>query len=431
MARIAYLSPLPPAGTGIASYSAAVVSALQAGGFSDRHELDPVWPIGPDASRRAEEADLAIYHVGNNAHFHADIYRIAVGVPGLVVLHDLAIDDLIRGLARQGDPLGEAAIAEARALGGAVPASVSGGSDALTFPWCAHLARRARGLLVHSEFGRSYLSGIGCRTPVSVVPHPVIESEEAVTAARARGAAMRAGLAGRGAPRFDTLIGVAGDLSGAKGIEALLEALPRIRGDVHLSLVGRTASGWDVAGAVRRGPYADRVTIAADVSDDEFLAWLCASDVIVNVRHPHRGEVSGSLLRAMQAGIPVIVSGTGSYLEWPGDAVMRIAPGPPQPEELAFVLTLLASNPDLRRSLGERARAHVLTACAPASTAAAYERAVDETLSLLGDLTRRAVARWASGLAEAGATADTVRRGMGTRFADELAPLVEPGAPAG
>ena len=64
-----------------------------------------------------------------------------------------------------------------------------------------------------------------------------------------------------------------------------------------------------------------------------------------------------------------------------------------------------------------------MAACHPAKTAAAYERAIDETISLLRDPTRRALARWAEGLGECGATAGTARRGMGTRFAEELAGL--------
>jgi glycosyltransferase involved in cell wall biosynthesis len=424
MGRVAFFAPMPPAETGIASYSAAVLSALEARGFSGQHEVEVVWPLGPDAWERAERADLAVYHVGNNARFHEDIYRMAVAVPGLVVLHDPALDDLVRTLVRENDPLGAAAMTEARALGGRVSSAVSGGSDALTFPWCAHVVRRARGVIVHSEFARAYLRAIRCRTPVFVAPHPVVETEEALAKARERGAALRAEIAERpGVPRFDILVGVLGDLSGSKGIEAVLEALPKIRADVHVVLAGRTGSGWDVVGAVRWGSQEGRVTIAADVDDRNFLAWMCASDVAVNLRHPHRGEVSGSLLRAMQAGLPTVVSATGTYLEWPGDAVIRVGAGPPQPDELAATFTLLAANPDLRRALGERGRAHVLAACDPSLTAAVYERAVEETLALLGATTRRAVARWAAGLAECGATAETVRRGIGARFAEELAAL--------
>jgi hypothetical protein len=50
----------------------------------------------------------------------------------------------------------------------------------------------------------------------------------------------------------------------------------------------------------------DRVTVHHDVSDDDFRAWLVAADIAVDLRFPHRGEVSGSLSMAMVAGTPTI-----------------------------------------------------------------------------------------------------------------------------
>ena len=379
---------------------------------------------GSFGAERVRRADLAIYHVGNNAMFHRDIYRLAVEQPGVVVLHDLALDDLIRSFVMDGDPLGKQALIEARASGGRVSREDAAGSQALAVPWCAHVVRRARGVIVHSEFGRRYLFAAGCRTPVYVAPHPVIESEEAIARAREDGRSLRADLErSHGVPRFEILVGVVGDLSSAKGIAAILEALPSIGAAVHLVLVGRTASGWDVMSAVKLRRHRNRVTVARNVSDRQFLAWLCACDIAVNLRHPHRGEVSGSLIRALQAGLPTVVSATGTYMEWPSDTVVRVSGGEPKAEDLAFVVSLLAMNPGLRTSVGERGRAFLLEHCSPAATAALYERAVNETLALMGDPLRHAVSRWAEGLAECGASAETARRGFGTRFAEELAIL--------
>src|SRR6266540_3134466 len=51
---------------------------------------------------------------------------------------------------------------------------------------------------------------------------------------------------------------------------------------------------------------------------------MCAADVAVDLRYPHRGEVSGSLSRSMQVGRPTIVSATGTYLDLPEDVVVRV-----------------------------------------------------------------------------------------------------------
>jgi len=93
--RMAYVSPLPPAPTGIATYSAAVLQGLRRIGFTERHRMDVVWPIEPKHEGLVPWYRLGIYHLGNNVAFHRDVYRFACQVPGLIVLHDLAIDDIV------------------------------------------------------------------------------------------------------------------------------------------------------------------------------------------------------------------------------------------------------------------------------------------------------------------------------------------------
>src|SRR5439155_24263804 len=157
------------------------------------------------------------------------------------------------------------------------------------------------------------------------------------------------------APGDEVVVGIAGDLNASKGIEALLAALPRVRSNVRAVLVGRTSSHWDVQGALRRSGVGDRVTVVADVRYDEFLEWLCAFDILINLRHPHRGETSGSLVRALHAGVPTIVSAVGTYLEVPEGVVARIAPGPPDPVELASVIDGLAEDPGGRAAVSRHA----------------------------------------------------------------------------
>src|SRR5215468_9389449 len=102
----------------------------------------------------------------------------------------------------------------------AARAGAAEADDPLAIPWCAQLVRRARGVIVHSGFAKEYLMGFGCRTPITVAPHPVVERDADVERARARRDATRAQVA-RGADEI--LVGVAGDLNATKGIEQLLQ----------------------------------------------------------------------------------------------------------------------------------------------------------------------------------------------------------------
>ena len=422
MANIAFVSPLPPAETGIATYSAAVLEGLRRIGFSERHRLDRVWPIGREDRDRVRQADVGVYHIGNNVEFHGDIYTLSVWNPGIVVLHDLALDGLMGGLTLTRSPLASPARREAFSKVGRpyLPLEESVIDDPLEIPWCAQVVRRARAVIVHSGFARDYLQAFGCLTPVFVAPHPIVEREEDVTTAIHLGKTLRSRL---DRPSDEVLIGVAGHLNEAKGIVEVLDAFRRIRHPVRLLLLGRLSEYLDVQVVIRRSGLANRVTVVANAPDDEFLAWLSACDVVVNLRYPHRGETSGSLLRALQIGLPAVVSATGSYREWPDDAVVKIPSGQPSPKQLAAALDDLIEHPDARRTIGARARRYVLEACSEEATARVYERAIEETMSLTANLRERALARWSRSLVECGANVDSARMGHGLRFAQAVVEL--------
>lgn len=415
--RLAFLSPVPPAPTGVASYSGAVLAGLRRVGFMDRHDVDVIWPVGRAHDGTIPWYALSVYQLGNNVEFHRDIYRHAIQSPGLVVLHDVALDDLVRGMIAAGDPLGHQAAREALALRGRLRSPDALGNEPLRVPWCAHVVRRARGVIVHSPFGKRYLQEFGCKTPVFVVPHPVVERAEDLRRAEARRAELRRPLESSGAK---VVVGVLGDLNEAKLIDVVLRAVGGLESSVHLVLVGRRISGYDVDAVVAASGLGARARLLPDASDEDFLGWLAASDVVVDLRHPHRGEVSGSLARALQAGRPAVVSATGTYLDFPDDQVVRVTAGRPDAAEVTAAIGALAADPDRRARIGERARAHVERLAREEVTANAYARAIEQTLALVKDPARRALARWAGALADIGVTEETMRRGYGLGYARSL-----------
>ena len=101
--RLAFLSPLPPAPTGIADYSAEVLAFLvglhEIEVFHDQREVErkrlpPTCRVRPVAeflaSHRDQPFDLVIYQLGNGPA-HDFLYPLLARVPGLVVLHDLVL----------------------------------------------------------------------------------------------------------------------------------------------------------------------------------------------------------------------------------------------------------------------------------------------------------------------------------------------------
>ena len=237
--ELVFAGPLPPAPTGIATYDRAVLDGLERIGFIDRHRMDvAVADRAEGHAGRSPATASAIFQLGNNVEFHLEIYRAAFLTPALVVLHDLALDDFVRGLKTLGDPLGYMAAREAaRAAPEPDLDPTSCATSRSAIRGARTSARRARGIVVHAEFGQRYLEELGCRTPVFVVPHPVVETPAAMAKRReARGRELRAGLGARGARQ---VVVAPGDLNEAKRLDALLEAAQQLPDDVHVALVGR------------------------------------------------------------------------------------------------------------------------------------------------------------------------------------------------
>jgi glycosyltransferase involved in cell wall biosynthesis len=415
--RLGFFAPLPPAATGVATYSRAVLDGLRRIGFFERHRMDVVWPPEPRHEGLVPWYRLGVYSLGNNVAFHRDLYRFACQSSGLAVLHDLALDDFVRGMKVAGDPLGFVAEREAGRLAPRLRSADVLRNEPLRIPWAAHVLRRSRGVIVHSEFCRRYIEELGSRTPVFVVPHPVVETEADMDGARRLAPSLRAPLDARGAR---SVVVAPGDLNEAKQIGAVLAAVRKLPDDVHLVLVGRRIEGYDVEAEVGRSGLGERVVLAPDVADDGFLGWLCAADVAVDLRFPHRGEVSGSLARAMQAGLPTVVSATGTYLDVPDEMVVRVAPGPTDPAELASALRELLEDPVGAERIGRAARSRCEELRTSEATARGYERAIVETLELVRDPVRTAEARWAGALADIGIGEDELRAGYGVGYARAL-----------
>jgi hypothetical protein len=147
---------------------------------------------------------------------------------------------------------------------------------------------------------------------------------------------------------------------------------------------------------------------------------MCAADVAVDLRFPHRGEVSGALSRSMQCGCPTVVSATGTYLDLPEDVVVSVPAGRLEPRELAEALRTLVDDPERRRRIGDAARERMEQLARSGATAHGYAEAMDATMALLWDPARRALARWGGALVDLGITEEGLSEGYGVAYARAL-----------
>src|SRR5579862_3572235 len=88
--RVAFFSPLPPAKSGIADYSAALLEHLNTSIHVDTFAAKP-------ASFDASEYDVCVYQLGNNP-YHDFVYEAAFKHPGVVVMHEANLHHLVADL---------------------------------------------------------------------------------------------------------------------------------------------------------------------------------------------------------------------------------------------------------------------------------------------------------------------------------------------
>jgi len=398
--KVAYYSPMPPSRSGIADYSALLLPELE-------KRIDVVL-ARPGRFRRDPQADIALFHVGNDAEAHGWIVealrRNGVGArlksgtdpgPAVVVLHDFVLHHLVVGLTfARGDAAGYLAAMEredgliGRLLAYAVldnklpPLWETRPED---FPLAGEVLDHATSLIVHSRYVERRAREAGFSGPIARIPHPAWPLPELEPAA----------------VQGDPLYGCFGHLNETKRIAELVAAFQRLRErrpGARLLLVGSLAVRLD------RLELPEGVEHRYYVPEDELWSLMAACDAIVSLRSPTMGETSGSAIRALSLGKPLVVSDVGWFSELPADAVIKVPVDEGEEDTLLAALEALA-DPAVRAMMGERARELVEREHRVDRVAEAYAAAL-ETFAGGSVVQERVLHEVASAAAEVGMDAD-------------------------
>lgn len=362
--RIAFFSPLPPAKSGIADYSAAVLEPLrrlaEVETFTGRPEhFDPT------------HFDACVYQIGNNP-YHAAAYGIALEHPGIVVMHeanlhhliaDLTIkrndwDAYLREVEFDGGPAALAhALAEVRTL--------KRGPDYEGVPMLRRLLGQSRGAIVHSDFVGDALRAAGFTGPIGRIWHGawIVEPERMKWRQQL------------GLNESTPLIGIFGFLKPYKRIAESLRAfrrLLRVIPDAKMLLVGEPHPELGLASLIRTLGLEAHVRVIGFAPIDDFNGYLGACDIILNLRYPTVGESSGTLLRALGMGKAVVVSDVGSFREYPDTVCLKVPVDATEEDHIFEYLNLLVSRPSHAQALGRAAREWVTSECSWQAVARQY-----------------------------------------------------------
>jgi glycosyltransferase involved in cell wall biosynthesis len=404
--KINWFSPLPPVRSGIAHYAMQVLPVL-----AGCHEV-VLWTdqdqVAPEAHRIARIARfdpasppwrelnngaISIYHLGNHPDFHGGIWRVSAQQPGIVVLHDLCLQDFFfMLLAHSGrDRAGYLAamerwygqegrhVAEALCAGG-----ISVGSMALKFPLTREAVGGALGVVTHS--GRAleeFNERPAC--PIAALDFPYAAAAESH---------YRAWVAARSAaPGPPYRLVVFGYLGRNRRLGALLEALAAIgeREQFRLDICGQLWDDGQVRTQIDRLGLNSLVNLHGFLPDGQVEPKLATSHLAINLRYPSMGEASLSQLQFWDYGLPTLVTRTGWYASLPEDAVAFVRPECEVTDIQAQLRAFLA-DPGAFRAMGERGRRY-LTNHDPQRYVDALARFAAEALRLSPRVSALALAR--------------------------------------
>lgn len=413
--RIAMFAPVRPQRSGIASYTAALLPWM-----ARRHRVDLFTDetIEPDHAPRGsahvfsahdivwrharDPYDLIVYQLGNSP-VHDYMWPYLVRYAGLVVVHDGNLQ-AARGhyFLSRGDIEGyraEFAYEDPRHAAAAelVIAGVSG-TLRLQWPMLRSAVTTARTVAVHNPWLAAQLRGRYPDAHIEAIrpgiDDPLPEDAEAARAAiHAR----------HGLPSDAVVFGAFGWVTREKRVPQILRAMAGLADkepNAHLLLVGSTVDHYDVHADLQEAGLEDRVTVAGYVDDADMARYLCATDVCLCLRWPTMRETSATWLRALAAGRATVITDLAHNQDVPvlsGAACTRSTPAAsvdPSSAPVAVAVDIcdegrvlpaamaaLARDADLRRRLGDAARAYWAANFRMDHSAEDYERVMSAAVA--------------------------------------------------
>jgi len=381
--RLAYVSPLPPARSGIADYSADLLPEL-----ARHYDIELVLAQDGAGSlpypqrsvdwfdQHAHAFERIVYQFGNSA-FHAHMFDLLERHPGVVVLHDFFLSGVV-SYAESEHPLpnhycrtlylahGWQALAEEKEAGRA--------ASCLAYPCNKAVLDRATGVIVHSRHAADLARcwyGADYAARLQVLP-----LLRRAPGADGRSAARHA----LGYADEEFVLCSFGILSAPKCNERIVEAWlasdlaqdPRCR----LVFVGETAPGRFGIALRDRIAAHPRISITGHVDEARYRAHLAAADAAVQLRANSRGETSAGVLDCLAFGLATIVNAHGSAAEVPDATCLRLADTFGDAELRAAIETL-RTDPVMRARLGAAAAAFMAEVHAPAQVGMLYRETIE------------------------------------------------------
>lgn len=342
-------TPLPPMQTGLATYALRVLEST-----ADFVDWTVAYPRGSDPStlpadvrslpiEDLEEYNLPvarIFQIGNSPHCFP-VVQALYKFGGTALFHETVLHHMLRHCYLESNRMEEyrrelvfcygpaAEVVEKDLADGNIPVT-DYDRKLKRYPLIGRALHASHSAVCLNSYAASIINKSYPEGRVLSIGHPLSPLPELEIPSRP----------------FSLCLGMVGNNHPGRNLESIIEAVEFIRNDIPdtgLILIG--------------GNYPDElpewVRKTGRLDEKEYQGWIRTLDYVLDVRHPTCGETSGSLLEVLRAGIPSIVTATGSFNNLPSDVVIRVPPDSIV-QGIRTAILLLESRPDIRNTLSER-----------------------------------------------------------------------------
>lgn len=370
--EVAYFSPFNPIRSGISDFSEELLPKLKPymniDIYTEHKNLENmeilanfnVYNIAdfPEIQEK-KKYDIKVFHVGNNYEAHKNIIELFKKIGGILELHDIALhhylaeDTLQRGNGGFEEYIrimqychGEQGKTTAEHFfnNGCEPPWEN---NSLIYTVNKHLVDIADAVIVHSDYAKQFLYGIGYTKPITTI---YLHADEIVSDYVEMKQKAKDKL---GFLQTAYIMGAFGFATGNKRIQQILLALNQYKIQTSHSfkfcIVGEVR-GLDLKDMIQKLNLQDNVIITGFVDLETFKLYMEACDFCFNLRYPTQGESSASLHRMLGMGKPVFVTDIGSFQEYPDDSVIKIKPDENEIENIVKNLVILSKDSNIANS---------------------------------------------------------------------------------
>lgn len=400
--KLAYFTCLSPLKSGIADYSEKeLLPYLSKYADIDIYIDDGYKPSNKDIvdkfkifnykeiESRASQYDVILYHMGNN-QFHCYMYKTLMRHKGIVVIHDVFLHGLVWNMTiNKGDKLryidefkycyGDKGrrIAEDAVKSGSYPSNHE-------YTMIKRILDNSLGVIVHSEFGKNIVLKEKKDVNIVKVNHPLTMSDKILDKNTIREKL--------GVDKNATVVATFGYIFPHKRIHKTIVAFAKFHKKFPNSkyfLIGqRSYDCTDLDSLIEKLGIKKSVIFTGFLSLEKSMEYISASDICINLRYPTAGETSGSILRILSIGRPVITSDTGWFSELPDSCSAKVDIGKYEDELLSEYLNVIASNGEMMKKMGENAREYILNGYNPEKIAQEYYTFINNTIGKRLDIVK-------------------------------------------